>query len=94
MSMILNASAQPPFTEAADQPVRFYELLLTEKSTFKVKQVFDNELSNTNIKCFKILPALADSIWIGDLITDGLTPSNLHKHLVLPQTFSHLCHRK
>ncbi len=75
--MILNATASPPFTKPADHPSEFYELLLTEKFTFKVKQLIDHELCNTNIKRFKISPALASSIWIGDLITDDLTPTNL-----------------
>jgi hypothetical protein len=75
--MILNASFQPPFTEATDTPTEFYETLLAEKSAFKVKQLVDHELSNTNVKRFKISPALAASLWIGDLISDEINPSNL-----------------
>jgi hypothetical protein len=75
--MILNASAPSPFTESADHPTEFYESLLTEKSAFKVKQLFDHELCNSNVKQFKISPALAASIWIADLISDDLTPTDL-----------------
>jgi hypothetical protein len=75
--MILNTSAPPPFTTAADHPTEFYDFILAEKLAFKVKQLIDHELCNTNVKRFKISPALAASIWIGDLISDDLTPTNL-----------------
>jgi hypothetical protein len=75
--MILNASTTYPFNEPADSPTEFYASILTEKSAFKVKQLLDHELSTTSVKCFKVSPALAASIWIGDLISDDLTPSNL-----------------
>lgn len=75
--MILNASATYPFTDPATSPTEFYASILTEKSAFKVKQLLDHELSTTPVKRFKVSPALAASIWIGDLISDDLTPSNL-----------------
>ncbi len=75
--MILNASATYPFTEPAESPTEFYASLLSEKSAFKVKQLLDHELSTTSVKRFKVSPALAASIWIGDLISDDLNPSNL-----------------
>jgi hypothetical protein len=75
--LILNAFASSPFTEPADTLTKFYESILAEKSVFKVKQLIDHELSNTNVKRFKVLPALAAPIWIRDLISNDLTPSNL-----------------
>jgi hypothetical protein len=75
--MILNASATYPFTEPAESPTEFYASLLSEKSAFKVKQLLDHELSTISVKRFKVSPALAASIWIGDLISDDLNPSNL-----------------
>jgi hypothetical protein len=75
--LILNASTPSPFTDPADSPTEFYETLLAEKSAFKVKQLLDHKLSNTNVKRFKVSPALAASIWIGDLISDELNSSNL-----------------
>jgi hypothetical protein len=45
-----NASATYPFTEPADSTTEFYASLLSEKSTFKVKQLLDHELSTTSVK--------------------------------------------
>jgi hypothetical protein len=64
--MILNASSQPHFTEAAETPTMFYESYLVGKSAFKVKQLIIHELSNSNVKHSKISLALAASLWIGD----------------------------
>jgi hypothetical protein len=64
-----------PFIEPAETPNEFYESLLAEKSA--LKQLIDHELSNTKVKRFNDSPALAASIWIGDLITDVLNLSNL-----------------
>jgi hypothetical protein len=75
--MILNASATYPFTEPAESTTEFYASLLSEKSAFKVKQLLDHELSTTSVKRVKVSPALAAFIWIGDLISDDLNPSNL-----------------
>jgi hypothetical protein len=75
--MILNTSAQPPLLEPAENPTIFYELVLAEKSAFRAKQLRDHKLSISSVKRFKVSPALAASIWIRDLITDELTPSNL-----------------
>jgi hypothetical protein len=59
-----------------EHPTEFYESILPKKSAFKLQQLIDHELSNTNFETFQNLPSLADSIWIGD-ISDDLTPSNL-----------------
>jgi hypothetical protein len=75
--MILNASSPPPFLEPAETPSEFYESILKEKSAFKAKQLIDHELSVANVECFKVSPALAASIWIGDLISDEISPSNI-----------------
>lgn len=75
--MILNASTSFPFTKAAENPTEFYENLLTEKSTFKFKELIDHELFTTQVKHFKVSPALAAAILIGDLISNDLNPSNL-----------------
>lgn len=66
----------PPFLEAKESPTAFYENVLLEKSALKAKHVIDHELSTSKVKQFKFSPALAASIWIGDLITDKLNPSN------------------
>jgi hypothetical protein len=75
--MILNASSPPPFLEPAEAPTDFYESILKEKSAFKAKQLINHELSVAIVKRFKVSPALAASIWIGDLISDEINPSNL-----------------
>jgi hypothetical protein len=75
--MILHASAPNPFTKATESPTEFYESLLTKKSAFKVKQLLDHEFSTTSVKCFRVSPDLAASIWIGDLISDNINPLNL-----------------
>lgn len=75
--MILNASAKPPFSKQANSPTDFYNIIITETSAFKAKQLIDYKLSVSSAKRFKVSPALAASIWIGDLITDELSPSNL-----------------
>jgi hypothetical protein len=74
---ILNASAQPPFLESAENPTSFYESVLAEKLAFRAKQLIDHVLSVSSMKRFKVSPALVASIWIRDLITNELTPSNL-----------------
>jgi hypothetical protein len=57
--MILNASAPPPFLEAAESPMAFYRNILSKKSAFKAKQLIDQKLSTSNVKRFKVFPALA-----------------------------------
>ncbi len=56
--LILNAFASSPFTELADTLTKFYESILAKKSAFKVKQLIDHELSNTNVKRFKFCQPL------------------------------------
>jgi hypothetical protein len=54
--------------------------------TAKVKQLLDHELSTTSVKHFKVSPALAVSIWIGDLISDNINPSNLSVRFCLERS--------
>jgi hypothetical protein len=73
--MILNESAKSPFTEQAENP-NFINSIITEKYSFKAKQLIDHELSVSSMEHFKISPMLAISIWILDLIMDEISPSN------------------
>jgi len=75
--MILNASAPSPYTDPATVPTEFFAAAPAEKSAFKAKLLIDHKLNSANVKRFKISPALAASIWIADLISDDITPSNL-----------------
>jgi hypothetical protein len=61
-NLILNASAPPPFTKAADNPSEFYLTFLSKKSQFKAKDMLMNRF-HTDKVLFSPNPTFITNLW-------------------------------
>jgi hypothetical protein len=70
-NLILNASALPPFDQAADGPTKFYKTFLQKKTQFKAKEFLMHRLQIDNIS-FHPSSSFANCLWNSDFL--WLTP--------------------
>jgi hypothetical protein len=61
-NLILNASAIPPFTKAADNPTEFYTSFLSKKSQFKAKDMLMHRF-HTDKVAFNPNPTFITNLW-------------------------------
>lgn len=70
-NLILNASASPPFDQAADEPTEFYRTFLQKKTQFKAKEFLMHRLQIDNIS-FHPSSSFVNCLWNADFL--WLTP--------------------
>jgi hypothetical protein len=61
-NLILNASAQPPFSTAASSPTEFYTAFLARKSQFKAKDMIIHKLQSKKV-AFNPNSSFINSLW-------------------------------
>ncbi len=61
-NLILNASAQPPFSTAASSPTEFYTAFLARKSQFKSKDMIIHKLQSKKV-AFNPNSSFINSLW-------------------------------
>ncbi len=64
-NLILNASAEPPFEQQAEQPTEFYNTFLSKKSQFKAKEMLVHRLSIDKIS-FNLNTTFVSCLWNSD----------------------------